>query len=355
MKVLALNSSPRGGGHSKTELMLHHLVIGLRDEGADVTVAALREKTIKNCVGCFTCWTRTPGKCIHEDDMSSELMPKWLEADLVVYATPLYNYAVTSLLKAFLERTLPALEPFFEIKDCRMYHPVRSRCPAVAVLSVSGMPDMGHFGPLSSHMRYYYESPGRRLVAEIYRPAAELLVRSFFSEKAEDVFDATRQAGRELVRSMTISTETMARITQPFVEPQIFAEFGNTMFRTCIDEGVTLEEFFAKNMVPRSDSLRSFLIIFPMGINVTAIADRRVVLQFTFSGQVEGSCYFVIEKGTVQAQEGVGDNPDVTIVSPFEVWIDIMTGKADGRQMLMERKYRAEGDISLMTRLFRRN
>jgi hypothetical protein len=287
--------------------------------------------------------------------MSSELLPQWLEADLAVYATPLYNYAVTSLLKAFLERTLPALEPFFEIKDSRMYHPVRSRCPAVAVLSVSGMPDMGHFGPLSSHMRYYYESPGRRLVAEIYRPAAELLVRPFFREKAEDVFDATRQAGRELVETMAVSPEIMARITQPFVEPRMFADFGNAMFRTCIDEGVTLEEFFSKGMVPRPDSLRSFLIIFPMGINAAAVADRRVVLQFSFSGKVEGACYFVIEKGVVQAQEGVGDNPDLTIVSPFDVWIDIMTRKADGRQMLMERKYRAEGDISLMTQLFRKN
>ena len=73
MKILSLNSSPRSEGQSKTELMLNHLVAGMRDAGAEVEIVKLREKTIKNCIGCFTCWTKTPGKCIHKDDMTNEL------------------------------------------------------------------------------------------------------------------------------------------------------------------------------------------------------------------------------------------------------------------------------------------
>ncbi|MCK5205109.1 MAG: flavodoxin family protein, partial [Desulfobacterales bacterium] len=87
MKILAINSSPRSGGQSKTELMLNHLVEGMQNAGADVEVVNLREKNIKNCIGCFTCWTKTPGKCLHKDDMTNELFPKWLKSDLVVYAT----------------------------------------------------------------------------------------------------------------------------------------------------------------------------------------------------------------------------------------------------------------------------
>jgi len=62
MKILALNSSPRTGSQSKTELMLNHLVKGMREAGADVEVVNLRKKKINNCIGCFTCWTKTPGK-----------------------------------------------------------------------------------------------------------------------------------------------------------------------------------------------------------------------------------------------------------------------------------------------------
>ena len=61
MKVLALNSGPRSDAESYTILMLNHLVEGMRKAGADVEVIHLREKKIRNCIGCFTCWTKTPG------------------------------------------------------------------------------------------------------------------------------------------------------------------------------------------------------------------------------------------------------------------------------------------------------
>lgn len=236
MKVLALNSSPRSSDQSKTELMLNRLVKGMRDAGAEVVTVALREKTIKHCKGCFTCWTKTPGTCVHKDDMTTELFPKWLESDLVVYATPLYNYAMTAMLKAFIERTLPAAQPFFEIHKGRMFHPLRHKTPAVVILSVSGMPDEDHFGALSAHVRYLYASPGRSLLAEIYRPAAEAMTSPFLKDKADDILDATTQAGRELVRSMKVSPETLKRITQPMVDAQSFVEVVNDMWKTIIAE-----------------------------------------------------------------------------------------------------------------------
>ena len=91
MRILALNSSPRSGGESKTEMMLNYLVEGMRDAGAEVEIVNLCEKKIKNCIGCLTCWSKTPGKCIHKDDMTQELLPKWRSSDLVVYASPLYH------------------------------------------------------------------------------------------------------------------------------------------------------------------------------------------------------------------------------------------------------------------------
>ena len=95
MKIMAINSSPRAGDGSKTELMLNHLIKGMYEAGAEIEMVNLRETTIKNCIGCFSCWTKTPGICIHKDDMSHHLFPKWLASDIVIYATPLYNYAMT--------------------------------------------------------------------------------------------------------------------------------------------------------------------------------------------------------------------------------------------------------------------
>jgi len=178
MKILALNSSPRGSGQSKTEMMLNALAEGMREAGAEVEVVELRNKKVKNCVGCFSCWTKTPGTCIHKDDMSQELFPKWLESDFVVYASPLYHFTVNAVMKAFIERTLPILEPFFRQQNGRTYHPLRKKHPKVVILSVAGFPDEAVFDQLSSWVNFIYgrfQPDGKTLAAEIYRPMAEAL------------------------------------------------------------------------------------------------------------------------------------------------------------------------------------
>jgi putative sterol carrier protein/putative NADPH-quinone reductase len=357
MKVLAINSSPRGEGQSKTELMLNHLVKGMREAGADVEVVELRKKKVNNCIGCFTCWTKTPGMCIHKDDMTNELFPKWLESDLVVYATPLYHYTVNAAMKAFIERTLPVLQPFFEDREGRTSHPLRKELPKAIFLSVAGFPEDTVFDQLSSWVNFIF---GRsdRLVAEIYRPAAESMNMPVFKEKAGDIFDATTQAGREIVESMKISPEIMARITQDFIEDkEAFAKIGNLMWKTCIAEGVTPKELREKGLIPRPDSVETFTLLISMGFNPEAAGDTEATMQFHFSGERHGSCYFRIENGRIHAEMGEIDNPDLTIKTPFEVWMDIMTGKADGQQMFMEGKYKVNGDLSLllqMNKLFRR-
>ena len=351
MKILSINSSPRTGGQSKTELMLSHLVEGMQDAGAEVEVVNLREKKIKYCIGCFTCWTKTPGKCIHKDDMTKELFPKWLNSDLVVYATPLYNYTVNAEMKAFIERTLPVLEPFFEQRDNRTEHPLRQTPPDAVVLSVAGFLEMSVFDQLSNYVQFLF-GRNRRLLAEIYRPAAEMLSR--IEDKKEEVLEATIQAGRELVTSRQVSTETLNRIQQPIIDFQTFALMGNLFWKTCIAEGVSPREFREKDMIPRPDSIESFMLVFPFGLNSEAVGDRTIRLQFNFSGEVTGSCYFTIGKGNVSSKEGSVENPDIALETPFEIWMDIITGKADGQQMFMEQKYTVTGDLALMIELFQK-
>ena len=351
MKILAINSSPRTGGESKTELMLNYLVEGMQEAGAEVEVVNLREKKIKYCIGCFTCWTKTPGNCIHKDDMTKELFPKWLKSDLVVYATPLYHYTVNAEMKAFIERTLPVLEPFFEQRDNRTVHPLRQTPPDGVVLSVAGFLEMSVFDQLSNYVQFLFGRNGR-LLAEIYRPAAEMLSR--IEDKKEEVFEATIQAGRELVTSRQVSTETLNQIQQPIIDFQTFAQMGNLFWKTCISEGVSPKEFREKNMIPRPDSIESFMLVFPFGLNSEAVGDRKMSLQFNFSGEVTGSCYFIIEKGNISPKEGSKENPDITVETPFEIWMDIITGKADGQQMFMEQKYTVTGDLSLMIQLFQK-
>jgi putative sterol carrier protein len=89
----------------------------------------------------------------------------------------------------------------------------------------------------------------------------------------------------------------------------------------------------------------------PMGFNSKGAGDTKAVMQFKFSGEVEGSCHLKIENGEIEAIEEIAENSDFTIESPFEVWMDIMRGKVDGQQAFMAQKYKVVGDISLLMRM----
>jgi multimeric flavodoxin WrbA len=351
MKVLALNSSPRGDGQSKTELMLTHLVKGMREAGAEVEVVELRNKSVKHCIGCFTCWTKTPGVCIHKDDMTNELFPKWRDSDLVIYATPLYHFTLNATMKAFIERTLPSLEPYLKDRGGETSHPARHKHPKVVFLSVAGFPEISAFAQLSSWANFIFGRHGT-LVAEIYRPMAESIKTPFLMEVTDQILHATEQAGREIVQNSKVSPETLNRVTQSLAgDPKPYVELVNLFWKACIAEGVSPKEFKEKGMIPRPDSVETFMLIMPMGFNPAAAANTRATIQFKFSGEAEGSCYFKIEDGRIDAVLGAVEKPDLTIEAPFSVWMDIMTRKADRQQMFMEQKYKVSGDLSLLLRM----
>lgn len=88
-----------------------------------------------------------------------------------------------------------------------------------------------------------------------------------------------------------------------------------------------------------------------MGFNPQGAGDTKAVLQFNFTGSVEGTCHFVIESGLIRGIEGPADQADIIFDTPFDVWMDILTGKANGQQAFMEQKYQVEGDFNLLLRM----
>jgi hypothetical protein len=353
MKVLTVNSSPRTGAGSSTELLLNHLVRGMREAGAQVCTVNLREKAIRPCLGCFMCWFKTPGRCIQKDDMTQELLPELLASDLIVYATPLYYRTMNAVMHVFRERMLPISLPFSERRDGNRFFSLRHRLSPAAWLSVCALPEQSEFDALSDFLRRT-SHPDVGLVAEIYRTSSEAMRHPAFRERLNDILEATALAGRELVRSLKISPETMERIAQPLMDPERLAILGNLTCKTCLAENVTLQEFFSRGLRPRPDSLEAFMAYSVFGFNTEAAGGRKVILQFRFSGEVEACCFFTIEHGGIKAAVGTNDTCDLAIETPFELWMDIMTGKAEGREMFRLGKYRVAGDLALLQELFQR-
>ena len=101
-KVLILSSSPRKGGNSET--LAAALAKGAQEAGNLVETVHLREKSYGFCRGCLACLKL--GHCVIKDD-AVEVAAKMHDADVLVFATPVYYYSVSGQLKTMLDRANP--------------------------------------------------------------------------------------------------------------------------------------------------------------------------------------------------------------------------------------------------------
>ena len=101
-KVLILSSSPRKGGNS--EALAAAFAKGAKEAGNRVETVYLREKQYGFCKGCFACLKT--GHCAIKDD-AVEIAAKMHNADVLVFATPVYYYSVSGQLKTMLDRANP--------------------------------------------------------------------------------------------------------------------------------------------------------------------------------------------------------------------------------------------------------
>jgi len=99
MKVLGVLGSPRVGGNS--DILLDQALSGAKEMGAKVEKIILSRKKILGCLDCTKC--NETGICVIRDDMI-QIHQKILDADAILHSVPLYFWAMTSQMKAYLDR-----------------------------------------------------------------------------------------------------------------------------------------------------------------------------------------------------------------------------------------------------------
>ena len=104
-KVLILSSSPRKGGNSET--LAAAFAKGAQEAGNQVELVHLREKQYGFCKGCFACLKL--GHCVIQDD-AVEIAAKMHDANVLVFATPVFYYCVSGQLKTMLDRANPLFD-----------------------------------------------------------------------------------------------------------------------------------------------------------------------------------------------------------------------------------------------------
>lgn len=98
MKIVVLNGSPRKGGN--TEIMVKAFAEASSQN--EVIILNVASMNIRGCLGCQYCYAHQ-GKCVQKDDMT-EVFDALKDADMVVFASPIYWFDISAQLKAVIDR-----------------------------------------------------------------------------------------------------------------------------------------------------------------------------------------------------------------------------------------------------------
>lgn len=102
MKIVVINSSPHSEDRSTSRYLAKRFVDGARSAGHEVFVFDAANEETHPCRGCDQCGM--DGDCIFNDAIQTKLMPRMLEADLLVLVTPLYYFGMSAQLKTIVDR-----------------------------------------------------------------------------------------------------------------------------------------------------------------------------------------------------------------------------------------------------------
>ena len=99
MKIIILEGSPNT--HGSSNMLADHFIRGAEEAGHTVKVIDAAHADIHPCTGCIHCGYEGP--CVQKDDVET-FRKDILEADMMVFVTPLYYYGMSAQLKTLIDR-----------------------------------------------------------------------------------------------------------------------------------------------------------------------------------------------------------------------------------------------------------
>jgi hypothetical protein len=205
---------------------------GAQSAGAEIETVFLCEKNYKGCTGCFSCWFKTPGKCVFDDDMA-EMLEKFKASDMVVFATPLYVDNVSGLMKNFMDRFMPLGDPHFEMdENGETRHVCNMKSPKIGVISNCGFPEQSHFVVLKLLFQRIARNFHSEVAFEIYCGGGAILSEApgLLKLLIMKYTGLLKKAGAEVAENGRISDAVQAKLDKPMLPAGQYVAAGNKMF-----------------------------------------------------------------------------------------------------------------------------
>jgi len=329
MKVLVINGSPKCE-NSNTMKLTHAFLEGAGWTDAEIVHAI--KSDVKPCTGCFSCWNKTPGKCIIRDGMD-EIIEKLIVADVVIWAFPLYYFSAPGALKNIIDRQLPISVPFMSRGNESGGHPSRydlSLQRHIIISNCGFWTAKGNYDAVTYMFDHYYGTGGN---ASIFCAQGELFNVPELKGRTDAYLEIIKRAGSEFAAG-AISAETQAELAEPLYSREVYEKMADASW------GI------AKNDNPNTKIDDSLVFTKQMAAMYMPDGVERV-LEFYYTDANKTYQILLTPKGS---EVITGDFRKYTtrIETSISIWRSIARGEIAGEEALFQRKYKVLGDFELM-------
>ena len=343
MNILVINGSPKGCS-SNTYRLTSAFLDGVKQGRQDIQTKELliSRMDIKPCLGCFSCWSHTPGQCCIQDDMQYVIQER-LWADVTIWSFALYYYSVPGPLKNLIDRQLPMLLPFMAENAGQIgsgNHPSRYDMSGKRTIVISTCGFYTAKGNYDGIYSLFDHLCGKGNYTAIFCGQGELFRVPELSSRTNEYLSYVKQAGQEYMKG-NISMETQEALNQLLLPRETF--------EACADASWGIDQSGEKNNSAAKKESDTFIFTRQMAAlyRKESYPGKDIVLEMSYTDVNE--CYQILlgKDGSHVYTDGKL-TATTRIETPVTVWRSIAAGEIRGDEAMMQGLYKVKGDFTLM-------
>jgi multimeric flavodoxin WrbA len=236
MKIVAINSSHRGD-KGYTHFLIEKLFDGAKNADAECETIVLAQHKINTCMACGVCHKSSHYlKCIYDEkDDVKEIFEKMRQADILIFATPIYIFNMTGLMKFFLDRITSTADSAIKTvsENGLFFHHIDKQLfsKPFVLLTTQDNFEIETSANVISYFKTFSHFLDAKLVGIITRKSGGLVGHGKDPEKEkqypkiEQVYKAIEKAGFELAKNGKISNKTQKIANQNIINMPKIIEF----------------------------------------------------------------------------------------------------------------------------------
>jgi hypothetical protein len=151
-----------------------------------------------------------------------------------VFASPIYCDGITGSMKTLIDRLIPLMKPFTELRDGRCRHPMREDVKPGKVVYVSSAAwwKMENFDPMIKYFKAFCNNFNREFAGALLRPHSVALVPLRKESVIDEINTAAKKAGNQIITQGKISQEFLSTISQELMPQDSYIDVINKGWET---------------------------------------------------------------------------------------------------------------------------